>query len=401
MNDATIEQVIAFRLAGHGLARRSDRPAFVPAAGACGVQNTPPGSAGMALSARVRDVGGEDVERALEQDRSLLQAFSLRGAPHLFPVPDARVFTRGMLPETEEELRGYMSGAVQALDRLHLSATDLVELTAVTLREVLDGTAMTKEDLGRATGEAMEARLPAGVDADLWRSPSWLAKGQFLGESMARFAFAVMALRGVLCHTERAGRSPLLGLPDQWLDRPVEADGPASEPAASAELVRRYLRCYGPSNPQHLAQWTGVTPEQAQRLWSHVEDELAEVSVEGSPQSVLREDAARLQSPEAPDPVRLLPPYDPYLQARDRATIVPNRAWQKEIWRATGNPGVVLHEGRVVATWRPAKSGRRLDLSFDAPQPLPPGIRGALDEEAERLAAHRGCTLGTLDGLAG
>jgi len=40
------------------------------------------------------------------------------------------------------------------------------------------------------------------------------------------------------------------------------------EPAwARAELVRRYLHCYGPSTPQHFAEWAGIGPAQAGRAW--------------------------------------------------------------------------------------------------------------------------------------
>lgn len=393
---ATRDRVIAFRLHGHGLTARAERSALAAASGACGVQNTPPGSAGMALSARVAGVGADDVVEALEQDRSVLQAFSLRGAPHVFPAADAAVFTRGLLPGTEDELRGFMPGAQQPLDRVRMSATDVVDLTAEVAMEVLDGEGLTKEDLGRAVGEEMTARLPRGADSAAWRSASWLARGQFLGESIVRFAFAVVSLKGMLCHGERSGRSPLLRRTDQWLGAPVH-----SGRSAPAELVRRYLRCYGPSSPQQFAQWAGVTPEQAERTWRSVEGELAEVEVDGARRVLLRADVARLEAAEVPGGVRLLPPHDPYLQARDRETIVPDAAWQRQLWRATGNPGVVVADGEVVAAWRPTRSGRRLDLTVEAPRPLPRRLRGDLRDEAERLARHRGCTLGAVDGLPG
>jgi len=53
--------------------------------------------------------------------------------------------------------------------------------------------------------------------------------------------------------------------------------------------------------------------------------------------------------------VRFLPPYDPYLLDRDRDLLVPQRAAQRTVWRASGNPGVVLVDGEPVATWRSRK----------------------------------------------
>lgn len=103
----------AFRLSEHGLVVRGASPA--EAAGRCGVQNTPPGSARVALLARVWDTGGLDA--ALETEKSLLQAFAARGAPHVFPTRNAGIFTLGLLPHGEDALRGYLSGAQQGPTR--------------------------------------------------------------------------------------------------------------------------------------------------------------------------------------------------------------------------------------------------------------------------------------------
>src|SRR3712207_7944687 len=41
----------------------------------------------------------------------------------------------------------------------------------------------------------------------------------------------------------------------------------------------------------------------------------------------------------SPSGVRLVPPYDAYLDQRDRATLVPDKAVHGRIWKAIGNPG--------------------------------------------------------------
>jgi hypothetical protein len=97
--------------------------------------------------------------------------------------------------------------------------------------------------------------------------------------------------------------------------------------------------------------------------------------------------------------VRLLPPHDPYLQVRDRGTLVADRSLRQRVWRATGSPGAVLVDGQVLATWRPRASGRTLDLRIELLGDLPDRAAGLIREEAERLARHRDRTLGTVDGL--
>jgi hypothetical protein len=67
-------QVVGFRSAQQHLGRRTD---LGPAAGTA-PQNTPPGSAQLALRVRA-DVTAEDVARAIEEEHSLVQVWSLPG----------------------------------------------------------------------------------------------------------------------------------------------------------------------------------------------------------------------------------------------------------------------------------------------------------------------------------
>jgi Winged helix DNA-binding domain len=184
-----------------------------------------------------------------------------------------------------------------------------------------------------------------------------------------------------------------LGLLDrlrlQWLGRPVPNQSPSQ---ARAALVRRYLRLYGPSTVEDFAAWAGVAEPFARRAWSAVDDPLAEVDVAGRRCVVLAQDVRALTSSGAPrHGLRLLPPYEPYLQQRDRTIAVPDTALHKRIWRKTGNPGVVLRDGEVAALWRQRKQGRRLMLTIEPVTTLSTGDRTLIEAEAEPLAEFRGC----------
>jgi hypothetical protein len=66
---------MAFRLNAHGLVERRAEDGLLEAAGRCGVQNSPPGSALLALHARVQSVTPELVDQAIAEDKSLLQTW--------------------------------------------------------------------------------------------------------------------------------------------------------------------------------------------------------------------------------------------------------------------------------------------------------------------------------------
>ena len=149
---ATRDQVLTFRLAQHHLSQRLSRGSQIEAAGACGIQNTPPGAAALALHARVTGLTPADVDRALAIDKTLLQVWSVRAAPYVVPTSAAAVFTTGVLPEGEESLRFFLSGAGPHLDLLGMSASEVVERTAAALPAILDGRELTKDELGVALG---------------------------------------------------------------------------------------------------------------------------------------------------------------------------------------------------------------------------------------------------------
>lgn len=385
------EHVLAFRLGGHNLARRLPRGSLLRAAGACGVQNTPPGSAGLSLHARVEGLTPADVERALEADKALMQTFSLRGATYVFPTADSAVFTRGVLPGDEDSLRFFILGAVPAFDKAGMSADEAVRRTSDALFEVLDGRALPKRELAVELADSVSGHLSPGQLA-AWRSPGWYAPGQSLGEAIVRFCLYVNALEGSFSFVTRRNAAHYVRT-DQWFGAPLPAADPRE---ARAELVRRYMSCYGPTTADHFAEWAGVSPAQAARAWSLVEAELIEVDFDGHKAWILGRDVPRLKSPPEPEGARFLPPHDPYLQLRDRSTLIPDKALHRLIWRAAGNPGIVLSSGRPVAMWRPQKKGKHLNLALEMFEPISRGERDAIEAEAAAVSPFKGCASAAL-----
>jgi hypothetical protein len=384
MTPATVTraQILALRLQRHNLARRLVGGSLEEAAAVCGIQNSPPGSALLSLHARVEEVSGAALDRALLADKRLVQVWSVRTAPLLVPARDAAIFTHGLLPDGEEELRFFIRGASDHLQRFGITATELVDWTALALDQVLDGCELTKDELGVALSRRVEQRIPVHL-VDLWNSPDVL--GHY-GESLVRYALYVVALRGAFCVVSHQGHAATFVRTDQWLGQAF-ASFSGSE---AAELLRRYLAAYGPTTVEHFAQWAGIAPAQAQRSWHMLKQEAAAVAYAGKTQWVRSIDLAALLEYSLPEGVRLLPPHDPYLAARDRTLLVPEKRRHAQIWRAAGGPGVVLDGGEIVATWRARKKGTTLQIAIediDAPRSL----RTAIDAEANAVARLRGC----------
>ena len=346
-----------------------------------------PGSAALALHARVADLAPAELNRALVVDKTLLQVWSTRAAPYIIPTRDAAVFTAGLLPETEAALRFFMGGADAHLNLFGMCAAELIERVAAALPAILDGRELTKDELGIALARQL-GRDGVARNEPLWNTPDGYGNNRY-GETLVRFALSVVALRGLFCIAPRRGNVTTFLRMDQWLGRPLP---PADRAQARAELVRRYLQYYGPSTAGHFAAWAGIAPAQAAQAWRLVEDELVEVAVDGHNAWLLRCDLPRLIAPEAARGARLLPSHDPYVLLRDRTTLISNRALHRHLWRASGNPGVVLLDGQAIALWRPRKQGKRLGLAIECFRDVPPSGRDQIKVEAATLAPFRDCT---------
>ncbi|MEU4807049.1 crosslink repair DNA glycosylase YcaQ family protein [Actinosynnema sp. NPDC023587] len=154
--------------------------------------------------------------------------------------------------------------------------------------------------------------------------------------------------------------------------------------AGFADLARDYLRLHGPAGPREVAGYFGAPVGEVEARWP---EDL--VAVE--PGAWLPADrVAAFENAAEPDLVRLLPPLDPYLNARDRELLVPDAARRKDVWKVLGRPGAILVDGEIAGTWRARTAGRRLDVAL---APFAPLDLDRLRAEADRVATARG--LGT------
>jgi hypothetical protein len=164
--------------------------------------------------------------------------------------------------------------------------------------------------------------------------------------------------------------------------------GPApeiEEADAQVELVRSYLRGFGPARPAEIADWAGLDPPPIKAALERLglrrfraEDGSELVDVPRQP----------LPDPETPAPPRFLPVWDATLLVHARRTQILSERHRPKVF-STRTPQSVptfLVDGQVAGTWRHEKGKVRLE-PFER---LDAATRRALNAEAERLAAFHG-----------
>ncbi|WP_238019259.1 crosslink repair DNA glycosylase YcaQ family protein [Dactylosporangium sp. AC04546] len=345
--------VLAYRARANQLHERLDAEPEALAVLDLGVPNVPAGSARQALAARTtRPLGGD-----------LALVWATRGAPHLHRRADLPALAAALWPLSDADATArFGSTQIPAGGALGLAAFTAAAdaFSAVVLRETAKG------DASRAVSD----RVPAEVTYDCRACGAVHISGAL---------FQQAGLAGGVQLDEPSAKTVL---------RPIEGwpGGPRAA-AGTSGLLRAYLRLLGPATPGDAAKYLGTTVSAIRPAWP---PDLAEVAVGGRKAWIPAEDLAGLLAAEPIAGVRLLPPSDPFLQARDRTVLTPDKAREKEVWRMLGNPGVLLHDGDLAGTWRGTVRRGRLEVALTPWVRLSAATRAAVEAEAQTVAAVRG-----------
>ncbi|HEX5117071.1 MAG TPA: crosslink repair DNA glycosylase YcaQ family protein [Pseudonocardiaceae bacterium] len=354
MERVTREQVLAYRIAAQELHRGDARPAEL-AVTELGVQDTPAGTARLAISARTT----ADVA-----DDRLAMVWSTRGAPHLHRRADLASLAAALWPLTDADARARIvttrirEGAKLGIAAFRAAATAMFDV-------------VTEPMAKGAVSGAVTARVPESLS--FWCP---VCESQHISG-------AVFQQVGVFAGVELVpgARTTTLAPIGGWVGPPDHASG-------TDRLIRTYLRLLGPATEADVAGFVGANRTELRRAWPA--DGLVEVDVAGRAAWLPEDDLDLLLDPPEPPGLRLVPAGDPFLQARDRQLVLPDPVRHKQVWKAISNPGVLLVDGDVGGTWRAKLAGKRtLELTATPFDGLPAVLRKELDVEAERIAAVR------------
>jgi hypothetical protein len=334
-----------------------------------GLHATDPATVYLAARARMLDPGVAAVEQALYEDRALVRILGMRRTMFIEPVE--------------------LMGVVQA------ACTDAIATQQRRLLVDLIGRAGLAddppgwiEDVEKVAVNALEARGGATA-AELAKDDPRLAQQIVFAEgkpyegrqSVVSRILLLLAAEGRIVR----GRPRGSWVSGQYRWSVVDAWLPGGVPAwslqeAQAELVRRWLRGFGPATIADVKWWTGLPMGQVRRAVA--ETGAVEVDLDGTPGLVLPDD---LDPVPAPEPwVALLPALDPTTMGwagRD-FYLDPHRP---ALFDRNGNAGPTIWlNGHVVGGWAQRGTGEvvlRLleDVGTDATE--------AIEAEAARLTA--------------
>ncbi|WP_326568493.1 crosslink repair DNA glycosylase YcaQ family protein [Amycolatopsis rhabdoformis] len=363
MLEVSRKQVLAYRIARHGLHRTEQDPVASPQFD-LGLQDSMRDTAVLALAARS---AGEVTPTTLVDDPRVVLVWSHRGAPHFHRRDDLRELTTSLIPLDDADALARMLWQKKEIGATGVPASEVLFTAAKAIRKVV------KEPMSKgAVSAAVTRELPEAYSR--WCRP---CNATHIQEQLMRLATLHGGVRleadqspATLAPLE--GRARLRTTPDA---------------AAVSRVVRGYLTVNGPATQGDAAGFVGTAKTALTPAWP---EDLTEVSVDGRKTFLPTAEVSALENPPAPSIVRLLPPLDPFTQARDKTVLVPDKARAKEVWKILGSPGALLVDGELMGVWRTRGSGKRLAFTMTAFDPLRATDRAAAEEEAERAAKARG-----------
>ncbi len=321
----------------------------------------------LSLWARVDGLSADEVDRALYRDRTLVKQLAMRRTLFVFP--------RELLPAAW----GSASARVAAAHRARLvkeveqggiaadGAAWLEMARAATLARLADGSDLSAQQLREEVPE-LAGRLDIGKGAYATNVP------------VAPRVLTQLGVEGRIVRGPNGGHwstaRPRWTSAQAWLG---EVAAPAKPREGYAELVRRWLRTFGPGTEADLVWWLGATKSAVRAALADVA--AVEVGLEGGARGFLLPDDLEVE-PEVAPWAALLPVLDPTVMGwKERSFYLAEHG--PMLFDANGNAGTTAWwGGRIVGCWAQEPDGVVVlhlleDVGAEA--------RAALEAEAERL----------------
>jgi hypothetical protein len=365
MTSLTWHQVNAWRLARHRLSPRqpNSRGFERIAADICGIHAQMLSAAELQLAARVEGLTPRRIQDALWKRHSLIKTWAMRGTLHLFSAEDFPLYAAAFRIRDHWRRPSWLKA-------FGVSDAEMVAIIDGIGDVLGDGVARTREELAGEVASRVGAHAREKLLADSW--------GALLKPA---------ASGGVLAFGPNRGRNVTFVRPDRWIEGWQDL-----EPGPSAgEILKRFVHMHGPTRPENFAHWWGLARASAKRVWRSIEEDLAEVEVEGETAWVLAADATSIAATERDHSIRLVPNFDAYLLAYHPRSSLVREGVRELIFRQQGwiSP-VVLVGGEASGIWELERKPGRAVVRVEPFGRLPAGGRKAIGEEADRIAAFLG-----------
>jgi DNA glycosylase AlkZ-like len=307
------------------------------------LHSSDPATVFLSVQARVQGFTSTDLEQVLYEDRSLVRMLGMRRTMWVVPREFAPVINSSstaalVAPQLKRTAWMIESGGIAS------NGAAWLEKTTARVLKALD-----------ARGEATARELTKDVPELAQKVTFYKKDGAVMGEvgASTRVLF-MLATEGRIIRARPLGTwissQYRWSRMENWLGASLDKLDPDE---ARANLVRSWLRTFGPATVMDIKWWTGWTVKQVRAALQAVE--AVEVTLVNGPGYLLGDD---VEAVTHPGPwVALLPSLDPTTMGwKERDWYLGDEA--SRLFDRNGNAGPTIWvDGRVVGGWAQRKSG--------------------------------------------
>jgi len=322
----------------------------------------------LSLWNRVSELSRDFLPQALFEERSLVRSWLMRDTVHIIPASRLKLYRAALKRPLMNEwnrwtIKTGKKESPEEWEPLYPLVLERLEKRPLTMNELL-------EEMG------------------------W--SGQDDKRTLSRLV-REMSLRGLLCHAASSGpwyhnTEHAFTRVDMWL--PSSREVPPEEREALTELVRRYLRSYGPATASDFSYWSGLRVRDAQPAFEAIADSTEEIYITGQRRKclVLKEDINLLcSSHDLPPNVRLLPQFDALVMGhKDKSRFMRPDDRKSIFLPRAGVAATILLDGRVEGVWKMRKKKKQWALELSPFRDLSEEEDEALGKEIEELRRFTG-----------
>ncbi|MGD2142665.1 MAG: winged helix DNA-binding domain-containing protein [Candidatus Bathyarchaeota archaeon] len=360
--ELTLSDAIAFNLERHHLSERAPFETAIEVVGdIMGLNAQGALNFQISLWNRVEKLNPDFLPKALFRDRTLVRSWLMRNTVHIIPSERLPI-CRGALVESlmrewnRWTIKTGLKESPSSWEPHYSKILDLLEDGPLSLNQM--------------------------IEALSWR-------GQDGKRKLSRIV-REMSLKGILCHAEPSGywhneTEHTFARLDNWLPKQKSIE----PKKAREELLRGYLRAFGPASPQDFAYWTGKRVRDCKPVFESLSSSLESVLLKGQRGTLyaLKDDILYTElAEEVPVVTRLLPAFDAIIMGhRDKGRLIDPKD-RKKIFLPYGDvSATIVLDGRVQGVWNIRKIGDRRSLKINPFRKLSEHEIDGIEDEVERL----------------
>jgi hypothetical protein len=366
LTELTWSDVRSRRLARNHLVTPVPRSRLVDAVrSVCGLQAQLLSAAELAVSARVQGVTRDSRKEALWAKRTLVRAWTVRGTIHVIPAEDLALWMAALGTDRYWESKEW------------LAREDLTSKEASAIFDTVIDTLGVNGSTRAEIADAVVARLGKKFRPKI--------------ESMWGDMFGPPTYMGKLCFGPSVGANVTFVRADRWIGKWPRIDSQE----AWRELVRRFLRAYGPTPLEGVMRWFGIEPARALPILRSLDREVVTIRIEGRDAWMLSSDGSVPR--RRASSVRLLAQYDCYvIGSHPRDTVIDQaartriRSYKRGQWEGAVGVPVLLVDGVVSGVWERRERAGRIHISVEPAVRLTAAQKSGVEAEAARIGRFFG-----------